>query len=96
MLPSLREPWGIVVNEALAYGCPVIASERCGCAPELINNVTTGICFKPDDAASLCALLVEMLRKQWHTPEMIEARMKWIRDYNPSVAAHEMLTPLEA
>ncbi len=35
VLPSLSEPWGLVVNEALHHGCPVIVSDRCGCVPEL-------------------------------------------------------------
>lgn len=36
VLPSHREPWGLVVNEALSYGCPVVVSDICGCTPELV------------------------------------------------------------
>jgi glycosyltransferase involved in cell wall biosynthesis len=35
VLPSVFEPWGLVVNEAMAAGLPVLLSEQCGCVPEL-------------------------------------------------------------
>ena len=35
--PSLSEPWGLVVNEAMAAGLPVIVSDRCGCAHDLVT-----------------------------------------------------------
>ena len=38
ILPSLFEPWGLVVNEAMAAGLPVIVSQQCGCVPELVSS----------------------------------------------------------
>ena len=35
ILPSLSEPWGLVVEEALYYGMPVIISDRVGCRSEV-------------------------------------------------------------
>lgn len=37
ILPSLFEPWGLVVNEAMAAGLPVIVSNACGCLPDLVT-----------------------------------------------------------
>ncbi len=54
VLPSRSEPWGLVVNEALAYGCPVIVSDHCGCVPELVLEGVTGfsfVCGNADDLA---------------------------------------------
>ena len=34
---STTEQWGLVVNEAIASGLPVIVSDRCGCVPELVQ-----------------------------------------------------------
>lgn len=52
VLPSLSEPWGIVVEEALNNGLPVIVSDKVGCAEELVNN-SNGIIFKSGDIYSL-------------------------------------------
>jgi len=36
--PSIYEPWGLVVNEAMASGLPVLVSDRCGCARDLVTE----------------------------------------------------------
>lgn len=52
ILASKSEPWGIVVEEALNNGLPVIVSDKVGCAEELVNE-SNGLIFKSDDADSL-------------------------------------------
>ena len=47
VLPSITEQWGLVVNEALASGLPVLCSKRAGCAPNLIENNEVGYTFDP-------------------------------------------------
>ncbi len=49
-----------MVNEALASGLPAVVSERCGCAPELIQNGRNGFTFNPFDVDELAELLFEM------------------------------------
>lgn len=59
ILPSLSEPWGLVVNEAMACGLPVIVSSRSGCAFDLVFPGQNGMIIDPADARSLGdALLV--------------------------------------
>jgi len=55
---STTEQWGLVVNEAIASGLPVIVSNRCGCAPELVNS--NGFTFDPTNEHELTARLLEM------------------------------------
>jgi glycosyltransferase involved in cell wall biosynthesis len=55
---STTEQWGLVVNEAIASGLPVIVSNRCGCAPELVNG--NGFTFDPGNRHELAARLLEM------------------------------------
>jgi glycosyltransferase involved in cell wall biosynthesis len=42
VLPSLYEPWGLVVHEALAYGLPAIVSDQVGAGDDLIDPGTNG------------------------------------------------------
>jgi glycosyltransferase involved in cell wall biosynthesis len=43
ILPSLNETWGMVANEALEMGIPVICSNVCGCADDLVINDFNGL-----------------------------------------------------
>ena len=44
---STTEQWGLVVNEAMAAGAPVLISQRCGCAPDLVFDGENGFQFDP-------------------------------------------------
>jgi len=55
---STTEQWGLVVNEAIASGLPVIVSNRCGCAPELVKG--NGFTFDPTNEDELATRLLEM------------------------------------
>lgn len=57
VLPSRSEPWGLVVNEALSYGCPAVVTEACGCAPELIVDGETGYVTSSEDLSQMAASL---------------------------------------
>ncbi len=55
---SGNEPWGLVVNEAMAAGAPVLVSKACGCAPELVREGTNGFTFDPTDESQLTRLML--------------------------------------
>lgn len=48
ILASTTEPWGLVVNEAMASGLPVLVSDRCGCSADLVREGENGFTFAPD------------------------------------------------
>ena len=58
--PSAEEPWGLVVNEALAAGLPVIVSNRCGCCCELLRDGVNGFSVDPFDVAGMADRMVEL------------------------------------
>lgn len=59
VLPSAREPWGLVVNEAMLSGLAIAVSERCGCAADLVKP-ETGWTFSPDNEVELTSLLTRI------------------------------------
>jgi 1,2-diacylglycerol 3-alpha-glucosyltransferase len=58
VLASTCEPWGLVVNEAMATGLPVLVSHRCGCAPDLVEAGGNGFVFNPRDPRDLAGCMV--------------------------------------
>ena len=57
---SSVEPWGLVVNEAMSAGLPVIVSRVCGCADDLVRDGENGFTVNHDDigqiADAICRL----------------------------------------
>jgi glycosyltransferase involved in cell wall biosynthesis len=77
VVPSVSDPWGLVVNEGLASGLPVIVSAGCGAARTLVSEGENGWCFPPEDVAALTELL---LRVGASTPEALEQMGRKSRD----------------
>ena len=78
VLPSTREPWGLVVNEAMAAGLPAIVSRRCGCAEDLILPRETGLTFDPAQPGALTRCLDEISR---HAPEQLRSMGRRAREH---------------
>jgi glycosyltransferase involved in cell wall biosynthesis len=53
LIPSLYEPWGLVIHEASAAGLPIIASKNCGAVSEFLVNGYNGFTIDPNSADSL-------------------------------------------
>jgi len=59
ILPSFSEPWGLVIEEALYYGLPVLVSNRVGCAQDLVLQHQVGLLFDPYFQHSLKDAIIE-------------------------------------
>lgn len=60
VLPSVSEPWGLVVNEAMASGLPVLVSSRCGSAWDLVREGDNGYTFDPFDPGELAQRMASL------------------------------------
>lgn len=59
VIPSRYEPFGAVVNEALVFGCPVLASKNIG-ALEFIKDGENGFIFNPEDIIEFKYMMQKM------------------------------------
>ena len=64
VLPSsFGETWGLVVNEAMAAGLPVLVSDQCGCADSLVEHGKNGYLFSPKNKSALIEVLQRFMNK---------------------------------
>jgi glycosyltransferase involved in cell wall biosynthesis len=59
--PALEEPWGLVINEAMASGLPVLSSRNVGAAEELLVEGKTGFLFNPKNVEEIASALVKIV-----------------------------------
>ncbi|GAB3789692.1 hypothetical protein GCM10028818_58750 [Spirosoma horti] len=95
VLPSLSEPWGLVVNEAMACGLPVIVSDRCGCASDLVREGENGFVFDPHNQSQLTALLLRFMNGDLDRTTMQVASKEIIAPYSPEAVASDMLRGIQ-
>lgn len=91
VLPSSREPWGLVVNEAMAAGLPVIVSRVCGCADDLVEHGGNGFLFDPREEGELADMLCRMSRQGPERRKQMSAQsLRRIAGYSPRKWADEV------
>ena len=63
VLPSKGpdETWGLAINEAMACGRPVIVSDKCGAAADIVKNTENGFVFKAGDESELLSCMEKMI-----------------------------------
>jgi glycosyltransferase involved in cell wall biosynthesis len=96
VLPSLSEPWGLVVNEAMVCGLPVIVSDRCGCVDDLVVSGVTGFTFEPNSIEALMQRMKYFVDTPAHTAQLGKQAKEFIQGFSPRAAATQMLTGVNA
>lgn len=64
VLPSIDEPWGLAVNEAMCAGIPVVVSQEVGCARDLVRDGVNGRTFRGGDVDGLAQALRPLIMSQ--------------------------------
>jgi glycosyltransferase involved in cell wall biosynthesis len=87
VMPSEAEQWGLAVNEAMASGLAVIASDQVGSAPDLIRPAYNGFVFPHNDAAQLAGCLRNLVCDRDLREKCRRGSRELIRDWSVETAA---------
>jgi glycosyltransferase involved in cell wall biosynthesis len=82
VLPSENEPWGLIVNEVMCAGIPVVISDEVGCVPDLVKEGVNGYHMKAGDIGSLAMALEKLLADDVQRQKMGAASLSIIRDWS--------------
>jgi glycosyltransferase involved in cell wall biosynthesis len=95
VLPSHSEPWGLVVNESLSYGCPVVVSNVCGCVPDLVIDDVTGYSFEVGDIEALSQAMLSAIKMAADRVAVAKQCLAVISEFTPNRAASQILDGCE-
>lgn len=94
VFPTHSDPWGLVVNEAMACGLPIIASEIAGCVPDLVQNDWNGIVVAPHNVKELTEAMHTLASQPALAERMAECSAERIRSYTPELWADGLIKAL--
>ena len=88
VLPTHSDPWGLVVNEAMACGLPIIVSGVAGCTADLVEDGWNGYVVPPRDSEKLSVAINSLVRQPELKQQMSARSLERIRNYSPEACAH--------
>jgi glycosyltransferase involved in cell wall biosynthesis len=92
---STTEQWGLVVNEAMAAGLPVLVSNRCGCARDLVEEGHNGYLFDPYDPESLAGAMYTIAAGRSDQAAMGAASREIVSRWSPENFAENLARAAE-
>jgi glycosyltransferase involved in cell wall biosynthesis len=95
VLPSEYEAFGVVVNEAMLCGCPVVVSDRVGARYDLIRDGVTGMVYPCGDASALAKVLRMLLSDSAQLRAMSEAARKRMDSWAPEDNINGLIVAVE-
>jgi glycosyltransferase involved in cell wall biosynthesis len=87
---STIEQWGLVVNEAMASGLPVLVSNRCGCMLDLVQEGRNGFSFDPYNIEALAHLMLKISADNFPLSEFGSASRQIVETVGVSAFAEGM------
>ena len=92
---STTEQWGLVVNEAMASGLPVLVSNRCGCAQDLVQEGKNGFTFDPYNVEQLAQLMLKISAFNFPLSAFGSESQRLIANWGPERFASGMKAAVE-
>jgi glycosyltransferase involved in cell wall biosynthesis len=87
IFPTLSDPWGLVVNEAMACGLPVIATDVAGCTADLVQDGENGYVIPAADSCKLADAMAALARDPQLASRMGERSATLIQRFSPERCA---------
>lgn len=92
ILPSTREPWGLVANEAMMCGLPVVISNKCGCSLDLVKE--NGYLFDPYNEVELVEILFDYMQNSIDMIMQSKKSLDIIKNFTPELASKRIYEAL--
>ncbi|MGC1872564.1 MAG: glycosyltransferase family 4 protein [Acidobacteriaceae bacterium] len=96
VLPSIHEPWGLVVNEAMNAGKPIVVSDQVGCQPDLVKDGDNGLVFPARNASALADALANLLADPSACRKMGERSRDSIQGFSFEANVRELMQAFTA
>jgi len=87
ILPTYSDTWGLVVNEAMACGLPVLVSRVAGCASDLVTESWNGLLISPGDVPALSSAMESLAGSSKLCASMGANSAQLISRYSPAAWA---------
>lgn len=87
VFPTHSDPWGLVVNEAMACGLPVITSSAAGCAADLVEDHWNGRVLPAGEVSQLASAMNELASHPELRSLMGQRSRERIQSYSPEACA---------
>ena len=91
VFPTHSDPWGLVVNEAMACSLPVIVTNVAGCALDLVQDGWNGFVVQPRDPLQLAAAMARLAGNSSLRAEMGANSRERVEAYSPATWAAGMV-----
>jgi glycosyltransferase involved in cell wall biosynthesis len=91
-----HETWGLVVNEAMNFGLPVVVSDAVGCGPDLVVEGRTGFVVGRDDSHALADVLEGLVADAGLRSRLGSEGLARIEAWNPERAAEGVVEAVAA
>jgi len=95
ILPSEYETWGLVINEAMQFGLPVIVSDKVGCRHNLVLEDKTGFVFHANKPQSLAEKISNILNNPSKISQMGKNAAEHIKQYTTATAVQGILSAMQ-
>src|ERR1700685_4018276 len=87
IFPTHSDPWGLVVNEAMACGLPVVATHVGGCTADLVGPASNGFISAPGDVTALPSTMKNLAEDSTLRTAMGRRGRARIDQYSPAAWA---------